>query len=81
MLGTFVYLGLSIGSLIGAKVFTYTSYIKSIISVSLIFSAITLIIFSMTTNFELGLTMRLLAGFFEVFITIFTPVWADTFGS
>jgi hypothetical protein len=25
--------------------------------------------------------MRLLAGFFEVFITIFTPVWADTFGS
>ena len=81
MLGTFVYLGLSIGSLIGAKLFTYASCIKYILSVSLIFSAITLIIFSMTSNFELGLTMRLLAGFFEVFITIFTPVWADTFGS
>jgi hypothetical protein len=81
MLGTFVYLGLSIGSLIGAKVFTYTSYIKSILSVSLIFSAVTLVIFSITTNFKLGLAMRLLAGFFEVFITIFTPVWADTFGS
>lgn len=81
LLGTFVYLGLSIGSIIGAKVFTKTKYIKTILSISLIFSAVTLLVFAFTTNFELALLMRVAAGFFEVFITIFTPVWADTFGS
>jgi multisubunit Na+/H+ antiporter MnhC subunit len=66
LLGTFVYLGLSIGSIIGAKIFTSSNYIRTIITLSLFFSAVTLLIFALTTNFELALTMRLLAGFFAI---------------
>jgi predicted MFS family arabinose efflux permease len=65
---------------VGAKVYTKTKHIKLILTVCLVITAITLTIFASVSNFEVALLMRMLSGFFEVFITIFTPVWADTFG-
>lgn len=42
--------------------------------------AVSLILFCYSTSFYILLFMRFLTGFFQVFISIYFPVWADTFG-
>ena len=37
--------------------------------------------FTLTDIYWLNLGLRLVAGFLEIFIIIYAPVWADTFGS
>jgi len=81
MLGTFVYLGLTIGSLVGAKVYQRSTHIKPILLTSMICNSILLVAFAVSRDFYLALFLRLLTGFFQVFVCIYTPVWADAFGS
>lgn len=80
-LGTVVYAGLSLGSAIGTKLFKKTDTIKYILTLSLASNAICLIFFALNKNYTIGMFLRLLSGFFQVFTIIITPVWADAFGS
>jgi sugar phosphate permease len=80
-LGTFVYAGLTAGSIIGTKIYSDTKHIKVILTASLACLGMTLVLFTFTGIFKLNMLLRFMTGFFEVFISIYAPVWADAFGS
>jgi predicted MFS family arabinose efflux permease len=42
---------------------------------------LSLLLFTLYGNFYFLIAMRFLTGFCQVFISIYMPVWADTFGS
>ena len=44
-------------------------------------NAMCLVGFTLTSDYNFNLALRFLTGVFQVFISIFTPVWADAFGS
>ena len=81
LLGTVVYLGLTIGSILALKVYQKSTYIKQILLVSMSCNCFFLLAFALTSNYLLALFIRLITGFFQVFVIIFMPVWADAFGS
>jgi MFS family permease len=80
-LGTLVYAGLTVGSVIGTKVYSNTKYIKYVLTASLSCLGLVLIAFTMSSSFKLSMLLRFITGFFEVFISIYAPVWADAMGS
>ena len=80
-LGTIVYAGLTVGAITGMHVFSNYKYIKQILVGSIGALSIILLAFTLTDIFWLNLILRLIAGFLEIFIIIYAPVWADTFGS
>lgn len=79
LLGAVVFVGIIMGSCIGTKVYTTPSNIKPVLIVGTLFNGITLSAFAFSSQFGLSMLMRLATGFFQVFITIFGPVWADAF--
>lgn len=80
-LGTVVYFGLTIGSLMGAQVYSHSKYIKLVLMLSLTMMAVTLVTFTLTANFYLNVIMRFIAGFCQIFTIIYVPLWADAFGN
>ena len=81
-LGTVVYFGLTLGSLMGAQVYNNNSkYIKLVLMLSLTVMAVTLVTFTLTANFYLNVLMRFVAGFCQIFTIIYVPLWADAFGN
>jgi len=80
-IGTFVYAGLTVGSALGTKAYKDSKNIKMILGGSLLMNGIMLIAFTIGTNFLVHLIIRFITGMFQVFVTIFTPVWADCLGS
>lgn len=79
VVGSLVYLGLTLGAIIAGKVFnTYEP--KWIVSISIIVSSFFLYYMTKCTSM-LGLSLcRLGCGFFQVFSMIYFPVWVDQFG-
>ena len=53
---------------------------KLVLSGALIMGACTLIAFTQVYNFYGLMAIRFMTGFFQVFQSIYFPVWADTFG-
>jgi len=51
-----------------------------ILLITLACTAACLMSFIMTTNFYLLLSSRFLTGLFQVFVTIYFPVWSDHYG-
>jgi RsiW-degrading membrane proteinase PrsW (M82 family) len=45
------------------------------------FNGIFLLSFALTSTLWANLLIRFLTGMFQIYICIFTPVWADTYGS
>ena len=80
-LGTAVYAGLTLGSAMGAKAYQNSKNIKLILASSLAVNGICLIGFTVSNNMSFNLFIRFCTGIFQVFISIFTPVWADSMGS
>ena len=80
-LGTVVYFGLTLGSLMGAQVYSNSKYIKLVLMLSLTVMAVTLVTFTLTANFYLNVLMRFVAGFCQIFTIIYVPLWADAFGN
>jgi len=80
-LGAMVYLGLTTGSLVAAKLFQNSKNIKPILITCMAANCVTLVTFGLAPNFYIALLLRLLTGFFQIFVMIYTPVWADAFGS
>ena len=79
LVGSLVYLGLTIGSTLAGKIFsTYTP--KWIVSITILLSCVFL--YSLTdSKTMLGLSIsRICCGFFQVFSMIYFPVWIDQFG-
>jgi predicted MFS family arabinose efflux permease len=62
--------------------FAYSKFNTKLILVTVICGmAVSLIMFTQTADFNFLMFCRFLTGFFQVFISIYYPVWSDTFGS
>ena len=53
---------------------------KMILVTCMLLNILSLIGFTLTTNYALLLVCRILTGVFQIFFGIFMPVWADVFG-
>ncbi|CDW83082.1 major facilitator superfamily [Stylonychia lemnae] len=67
LLGSLVYLGLTIGSILATPIFTYIKA-KTILILSFCLNAFSLILFTISEDIV-------------VFVCIYFPVWVDTFGT
>lgn len=54
---------------------------KYVLAGALVLNCASMFMFTQTTDFTLLLASRFLTGVCQVFVSIFFPVWADTFGS
>lgn len=81
MLGTAVYLGLTLGSVIGAKIFQVPAFTKTTLIVAMSFNGLALFAFIFVDNFHVAILLRFLTGFSQVYFCIYPPVWADAYGS
>ena len=81
ILGSVVFGGLTIGSAVAAGAYSKGEWIKPTLIITLTMNALVLYLFTATTNFTLTIMFRALIGFFQVFVCIYQPVWADTYGS
>ena len=80
LLGSIVFFGLTLGSV--AATFLYaTCNTKVVLIIVLLLNGLSLLMFVMTTQYTLLLMSRFLTGFFQVFISIYFPVWSDMFGA
>jgi len=68
-----------VGSLCCSVVFSKVKLIKPCICLTLGLNGVALFAFTLTKSFTLDAFLRLVIGFFQVFICIYMPVWADTF--
>lgn len=46
----------------------------------MLLGSVSLLLFTLSNQFVLLLVSRFFTGFFQVFVSIYYPVWADTFG-
>lgn len=81
VLGSVVYGGLTFGSAIATMVFIRGEWIKPALTLSLLMNSVSLYAFTISTNFLISSVLRAMIGFFQVFVCIFYPVWADAFGN
>ena len=79
LLGSLVYFGLTVGSLLSPLLFLKVSP-KIIITVSLLLYAASLFVFTLPGGFATLAVSRTFVGFFQVFMTIYFPVWVDLYG-
>ena len=78
-LGSIVFIGLTVGSIFATYLFQ-ASNTKILLTVVVLLNSLTLFLFTQFTSYWLCATNRFFAGFFQVFICIYYPVWADRFG-
>ena len=79
-LGSMVFFGIVLGSASGAYVFKKFEY-RTTIWVSLLINGLFLFFFSQATEYWQLSISRFIAGFSQVFIIIYRPVFIDTFAS
>jgi sugar phosphate permease len=80
MLGSMVYLGQVLGSLL-ATCLLQIKNLKVFLCSSLLLNIIFLVTFTTTENVMLMSVCRVLTGLFQVQLWIYFPVWADFFGN
>eukprot|EP01017_Pseudomicrothorax_dubius_P035288 TRINITY_DN491_c0_g1_i4.p1 TRINITY_DN491_c0_g1~~TRINITY_DN491_c0_g1_i4.p1 ORF type:complete len:611 (+),score=66.14 TRINITY_DN491_c0_g1_i4:84-1916(+) len=79
VLGSIVYLGLVLGSILAGYLFQkYTT--KDILCITILLNMIALAIFPLSNLIGLLAISRFMVGCCQVFLTIFFPVWVDKFG-
>ena len=81
MLGSLVFGGLTLGSVAATIIFSRGDLIRPCLAFSLFLNGASLWLFSVSTSYFVAMLSRVLIGFFQIFICIYLPVWADTFGS
>lgn len=77
-MGSAVFFGLIIGSMSASFVFKKFSY-KSILVSSLVLNGISLLLFTAVPEFNYMCIARLIAGFSQIFITIYLPLFVDAY--
>ena len=80
VLGSVVYAGLTVGSAAATAILAHGPAVKPALAISLLLNAGCLAAFSMSATFAVLAFLRGLIGMFQVFCTIYMPVWADAFG-
>lgn len=78
LLGSIVFFGLVLGSLAATFVFNTINTKVILISV-MILNALSQFAFTTTKEYYYLMGSRFLTGFFQVFISIYWPVWTDAF--
>jgi predicted MFS family arabinose efflux permease len=81
ILGSVVYAGLTLGSAWATIIFNRGEWIKPALAISLFMNSVCLYAFTVSNNFFISCLVRGLIGFFQVFVCIFYPVWADAYGN
>ena len=76
LLGSIVFAGLVLGSICASFAFNSINS-KAVLATIMALNALSQIGFTMTTEYYYLITSRFLTGFFQVFVSIFWPVWAD----
>lgn len=79
-LGSMVYLGQCIGSLLAPAIFKIVSP-KKVLSSCLALNIATLILFTKCNSYPVLVMCRIFTGVFQIFLYIFFPVWAGVYGS
>lgn len=79
MLGGAVYLGIMFGSAATGRFLIPDNSIKFMLVTATSCNVIAIAGFGFSDKYWMALLFRLLAGFCQVFMTIFVPVWADAF--
>lgn len=80
-LGSVVYGGIVVGSVVATGIFQRSTWIKPLIILTLSLNSGALFLFTLLNNFYVMAILRFFIGFFQVFICIYMPVWADTFAN
>ena len=80
LLGSTVFAGLTIGS-IGATILFQKCNTKYVLMFVMIFNGFSQLLFVMTKEYYVLVLSRFMTGFFQVFISIYFPVWSDMFGA
>jgi len=81
LLGSVVFGGLTLGSATGTVLFSKGSWIKPTLIITIFINATCCFLFTQSSNFYIMAFMRGLIGYFQIFICIYMPVWADQFGN
>jgi len=81
VLGSVVYGGLTLGSAFATMIFSTGAWIKPTLAFTLIMNAICLYAFTLSSSYLITLALRTMIGFFQVFVCIYMPVWADAYGT
>ena len=79
LFGSFVFMGVIIGSLISLTVIN-TFNRKYILMICLILCGFSLFLFTITKKYVLLCIDRVVIGIFQAFISIYLPLWCDQFG-
>ena len=80
VLGSVVYAGLTVGSAAATAILAHGPAVKPALAITLLLNAGCLAAFSLSATFAVLAFLRGLIGMFQVFCTIYMPVWADAFG-
>ena len=75
-----MFVGLLFGSLCATFVLDRFAY-KTVIGVSFLGNGLSLLLFAITRSFAVMCGTRCLSGFFQIFLTIYIPLYVDTFGT
>ena len=79
-LGSVVFIGLTLGSI--AASFTYQKFnSKTVLFCVLLANSVSMFVFTLSTKYYILVASRFWTGFFQVFVSIYYPVWADSFGT
>lgn len=78
LLGSIVFFGLVLGSLAATVIFNNYST-KLVLGTVMALNALSQVGFTLTKDYHYLITSRFLTGFFQVFISIYWPVWTDGF--
>ena len=79
LLGSVVYGGLTLGAGVATGVFNSPKWIKPTLCLTLACNAVAIWLFTVTKSFYFDAFLRFCIGFFQVFVCIYMPVWADAF--
>ena len=80
LLGSTVFAGLTMGS-IGATILFQKCNTKYVLMIVMILNGFSQLLFVMTKEYYVLMASRFMTGFFQVFISIYFPVWSDMFGA
>ena len=78
LLGSIVFFGLVLGSVAATVIFNNYNT-KVVLATVMGLNAISQLCFTLTTEYYYLMLSRFLTGFFQVFISIYWPVWTDGF--
>ena len=81
VIGSVVFAGLTVGSAVATGIYSRSDWIKPTLVITVVLNGVSLYCFAQTDSYFGIIICRGLIGFFQVFVCIYMPVWADTFGT